>query len=130
MVDGGSAWMAERGEQAANVTGGNPGIAGTLTPQDTAAIIFEAQRVAGAQMLEAQRVVFEQQQQCPPIQVNITLWERWNSWMDQQNAWNSSLVLALSVILAGFGSYWLVAAATRGGRAPEPPSQTIWRNTP
>ncbi|MBW4489510.1 MAG: hypothetical protein KME12_17120 [Trichocoleus desertorum ATA4-8-CV12] len=93
------------------------------TPQDTAALIFEAQRVAGEQaqqtaqaLLQAQRLVAEQQP--TEIHVNVNLWKRWDDWLSRQDTWAVLLIVTSLVAMAGIGTYLLVSAAVRPTPAP------------
>lgn len=97
------------------------------TPQETAALIFEAQRVASEQIFKAQKIVTDQQ----PAEIHVTLnvWERWDSWLAQQDAVAFSLVAAGLITLMGLGSWLLVASAVRNSPAPapNPSTQSNWR---
>ena len=113
-----------------------PGIAPSTTTtsetyqnsQDTAALIFQAQRVASEQIFQAQRLMTEQPK-TPDVQVTVNLWRKWNAWVDQQDIFAFSLVAAGMIGLAGFGSWLLVSSAVR--HAPAPAShyspQSYWR---
>lgn len=99
------------------------------TPQDTAALIFEAQRVASEQaqqtaqtLLKAQRLVAEQQPS--EIHVSVNLWKRWDNWLSQQDAWAMSLIAAFIVALASVSAYFFVAAAVRQAPLPNYPTQS------
>lgn len=88
------------------------------TPQDTAALIFEAQRVASEQaqqtaqtLLNAQRLITEQQPS--EIHVSVNLWKRWDDWLSQQDTWAMSLIAAAVVALAGISAYFFVGVAVR-----------------
>lgn len=101
---------------------------GSLSPQDTAALIFEAQRVASEQIFEAQRLAAENQFP-EEIHITVNVWDRWNSWLDQQDVFAFSLVAAGMIALMGLGSWLLVASAVR--TAPTSTSgystQSTWR---
>jgi len=101
------------------------------TPQDTAALIFEAQRVASEQaqqtaqtLLNAQRLMAEQQPS--EIHVSINLWKRWDDWLSQQDTWAMSLIAAAVVALAGISAYFFVGAAVRPSPTPNYSTQS-WR---
>lgn len=97
-----------------------------MSPQDTAALIFQAQRVASEQIFEAQRLAAEQQK-TPEIIVTVNFWERWNSWLDQQDIFAFSLVAAGMIALVGLGSWLVVASAVRNAPAPSYSTQSTWR---
>lgn len=86
------------------------------SPQDTAALIFEAQRVASEQIFKAQKIVTDQQP--PEIHVTLNVWERWDSWLAQQDAFVFSLVAAGLIALTGLGSWLLVVSAVRNAPVP------------
>lgn len=99
-------------------------------PQDTAALIFEAQRVASEQaqqtaqtLLNAQRLIAEQQPS--EIHVSVNLWKRWDDWLSHQDTWAISLIAAVLVALAGMGAYLLVGAAVRPSSAPNYSTQSL-----
>ena len=96
--------------------------------QDTAALIFQAQRVASEQIFQAQRLMTVQPK-TPEVQVTVNFWRKWNAWVDQQDIFAFSLVAAGMIGLAGFGSWLLVSSAVR--HAPAPAShyspQSHWR---
>lgn len=86
------------------------------TPQETAALIFEAQRVASEQaqqtaqtLLKAQRLMAEQQSS--EIRVNVSLWKRWDHWLSRQDTWAMSLIAAAIVALSGISAYLFVASS-------------------
>jgi hypothetical protein len=100
-------------------------------PQDTAALIFEAQRVASEQaqqtaqtLLNAQRLIAEQQPS--EIHVSVNLWRRWDDWLSHQDTWAMSLIAAAVVALAGISAYFFVGAAVRPSPAPNYSTQS-WR---
>jgi hypothetical protein len=100
-------------------------------PQDPAALIFEAQRVASEQaqqtaqtLLNAQRLIAEQQPS--EIYVSVNLWKRWDNWLSQQDTWAMSLIAAAVVALAGISAYFFVGAAVRQAPAPNYSTQS-WR---
>lgn len=99
------------------------------TPQETAALIFEAQRVASEQIFKAQKIVTDQQ----PSEIHVTLnvWERWDSWLATQDVWAFSLVAAGLIALTGLGSWFLVASAVRNSPAAAPnySTQSTWSRT-
>jgi len=99
----------------------------SLSPQDTAALIFEAQRVASEQIFKAQKIVTDQQP--PEIHVTLNVWERWDSWLATQDAFAFSLVAAGLIALPGLGSWLLVATAVRNSPAPSSnySTQSDWR---
>lgn len=107
-----------------------PGVAssGSLSPQDTAALIFEAQRVASEQIFQAQRLAAENQPS-EEIHITVNVWDRWNSWLDQQDVFAFSLVAAGMVALMGLGSWLLVASAVRTAPSSTPSysTQSTWR---
>lgn len=101
------------------------------TPQDTAALIFEAQRVASEQaqqtaqtLLTAQRLIAEQQSS--EIHVSVNLWKRWDDWLSQQDTWAMSLIAAAVVAIAGISTYFFVGSAVRPSPAPNYSTQS-WR---
>jgi len=101
------------------------------TPQDTASLIFEAQRLAGEQarqtaqtVMDAQKLMAEQQ----PTEVHFTVWEKTETWLSTQDTWAMSLIAASIVALAGMSAYFFVGAAVR--QSPPTPSystQSTWR---
>jgi len=101
---------------------------GSLSPQELAAIIFKAQQVSSDHIFEAQRLSAENQ---PPSEIHVTvnLWDRWNSWLDQQDAFAFSLVAAGMIALMGLGSWLLVASAVRTAPTSTPgySTQSTWR---
>ncbi len=114
-----------------------PASSGTMTPvpsqtpQDTAALIFEAQRVASEQaqqtaqtLLNAQRLIAEQQPS--KIYVSVNPQRRWDDWLSQQDTWAMSLIAAAIVALAGISAYFFVGAAVRQAPAPNYSTQS-WR---
>ena len=94
----------------------------TQTPQETAALVFEAQRVASEQIFKAQQIVTDQQPS--KIHVTLNIWERWDSWLAQQDAFAFSLVTAGVITLMGLGSWLLVASADRNPPTPAPPQHS------
>jgi hypothetical protein len=84
------------------------------TPQDTASIIFEAQRLAGEQARRTAETVLTAQSLITDQEPN-----RWNTWLSTQDTWAMSLIAAAIIALAGIGSYFFVALAVR----PTPPTQ-------
>lgn len=100
------------------------------TPQDTAALIFEAQRVASEQaqqtaqtLLNAQRLIAAQQPS--EIHVSVNLWKRWDDWLSRQDTWAMSLIAAAVVALAGISAYFLVGAAVYQSPAPNDSTQSL-----
>lgn len=100
---------------------------GSLTPQELAAIIFKAQEVSSGYIFEAQRLSAENQQPPPEIHVTVNFWDRWNSWLDQQDIFAFSLVAAGMIALVGLGSWLLVASAVRNSPTPGYSTQSTWR---
>lgn len=97
-------------------------------PQETAALIFEAQRLVSEQaqqtaqtLLKAQRLIAAQQPS--EIHVSVNLWKRWDDWLSQQDTWAMSLVAAAVVALASISAYFLVGTNAR-------PSPTANHSTP
>ena len=101
----------------------------SLSPQELAAIIFKAQQVSSEHIFEAQRLSAENQQPPPEIHVTVNFWDRWNSWLDQQDAFAFSLVAAGIIALVGLGSWLLVASAVRTAPTATPSysTQSTWR---
>lgn len=96
------------------------------TPQDTAALIFEAQRVANEHakdqaqtLLEAQRLVANQAR--PNVQIEIKPTERLNSWLESQDAWALTLIVAGIFAIVSLSAFLLVgsAASSRYQRQPQ-----------
>lgn len=102
---------------------------GSLSPAETAALIFEAQRVVGEQIFQAQRLSAEKSQPPSEIHVTVNLLDRWNSWLDQQDAFAFSLFAIGMVFFIGLGSWLLVDSAVRQPPAPTPSynTQSTWR---
>jgi len=108
-----------------------PVISHFQTPQDTAALIFEAQRLAGEQaretattLMTAQKLMANQQ----PTEVRINFWEKADSWLATQEAWAMTLIAVSIVALAGISSYFFFEAILRPvPSAPNPSTQSIWR---
>ncbi|MBE9182527.1 hypothetical protein IQ268_28665 [Oculatella sp. LEGE 06141] len=101
---------------------------GSLSPQETAALIFEAQRVASEHIFQAQRLAAEHSQS-PEIHLTVNLWDQWNSWLEQQDAFAFSLVAAGLIALMGVGSWLLIASAVRPApdSTPSYSTQSTWR---
>ena len=111
------------------------------SPQDTAALIFEAQRVASEQaqqtaqtLLQAQRLMTEQpqpsQQSENPIHLHL------NTWFAEQDPWAMTLITVALIALSGIGTYFLALAVlkpvpsptpTYPQSIPQPIPQTTWR---
>ena len=108
------------------------------SPQDTAALIFEAQRVASEQaqqtaqtLLQAQRLITEQPQQSEnPIHLHL------NTWFAEQDPWAMTLITVALIALSGIGTYFLALAVLKPVPAPtptypqsipQPIPQTTWR---
>ncbi len=85
------------------------------TPQDTAAIIFEAQRLSGEQARQTAETVLTAQSLIADQEPN-----RLNTWLSTQDTWAMSLIASAIVALAGIGSYFFVALAVRS--TPPTPS--------
>jgi len=102
---------------------------GSLSPQELAAIIFKAQQVSSDHIFEAQRLSVENQQSPSEIHVTVNFWDRWNSWLDQQDVFAFSLVAAGMIALMGLGSWLLVASAVRTAPTSTPgySTQSTWR---
>lgn len=102
---------------------------GSLSPQELAAIIFKAQQVSSEHIFEGQRLSAENQQSPPEIYVTVNYWDRWNSWLDQQDAFAFSLVAAGMITLMGLSSWLLVAIAVRTAptSTPSHSTQSTWR---
>lgn len=101
----------------------------SLSPQDTAALIFEAQRIASEQIFETQRLAAQNQQSPSEIHLTVNFWDRWNSWLDQQDAFAFSLIVAGTIALMGLGGWLLVASTVRNAPAPasDYSTQSNWR---
>lgn len=100
---------------------------GSLSPQELAAIIFKAQQVSSDHIFEAQRLSAENQQPPSEIHVTVNLWDRWNFWLDQQDAFAFSLVAAGMIALMGLGSWLLVASTVRNAPSSGYSTQSTWR---
>lgn len=94
-----------------------------MTLQDTAALIFEAQRLTGEHarqtaetLLEAQRLMTHPQ----PPQIHLTLWKRADNWFATQDTWAMLLIAGSLFALVGLSAYFVVSAAVR--QAPPPGS--------
>lgn len=97
------------------------------TPQDTAALIFEAQRLAHEQAQRTAQTLLAAHQNSPPdIQVHVNLWKRWDDWFAQQDTWAVALIAAGVMALAGTSAYLVVAASVRP-LPPAPTSTQTWR---
>jgi len=102
---------------------------GSLSPQELAAIIFNAQQVSSDHIFEAQRLSAENRQPPSEIHVTVNLWDRWNSWLDQQDAFAFALVAAGMIALMGLGSWLLVVNSLRTAPTSTPgySTQSTWR---
>lgn len=96
-----------------------------LTAKTTAALIFEAQQVCSQQILTAQQLMAKNQP--PEIHVTVHFWERWNTWLDQQDPFAFALVAAGMLALAGVGGWLLVTSAVH---APPPAPSPITPHAP
>ncbi|HIK15210.1 MAG TPA: hypothetical protein IGS53_07995 [Leptolyngbyaceae cyanobacterium M33_DOE_097] len=100
-------------------------------PQDTAALIFEAQRLAGEQaretattLMKAQKLMAERQ----PTEIHVNFWEKADNWLATQDAWAMSLIAASVVALTGISAYFFVSVAVRQAPpAPNHSTQSNWR---
>lgn len=101
----------------------------SLSPQELAAIIFKAQQVSSDHIFEAQRLSAETSQPPSEIHVTVNLWDRWSSWLDQQDIFAFSLVAAGMIALMGLGSWLLVASSLRTAPTSTPgySTQSTWR---
>ncbi|MGG6297757.1 hypothetical protein ACQ4M4_25470 [Leptolyngbya sp. AN02str] len=95
------------------------------TPQDTAALIFEAQRVAAQHaqqtaqtLLNAQRLIHDH----PPsnLHLHLNIFKRWDTWLAQQDTWAMTLVATAIFVLAGTSAYLLVGALLPPAPPPHP----------
>jgi hypothetical protein len=112
----------------------SPGSASSTypSPQDTAALIFEAQRLAtehaqhtAQTLLNAQRLIHEQSPS--EVHINVNLWKRWDDWLAQQDTWAMTLIATAIFALFGIGAYCLVAVTVRPTSLPQstPNSQPV-----
>jgi len=99
------------------------------SPQDTASLIFAAQRVAGEQsqqtaytLMEAQRLVADTRPQS--VQINVS--RRASSWLDSQDTWAMTLIATGIFVICSISAYAL-ATAFVGSSQPryQPQSRTL-----
>ncbi len=90
------------------------------TPQDTAAMIFEAQNLANSHTLEAQRLVANQRpnvyhqhvEETTVIQLSPI--RRANTWLESQDPWALALMSAGLFAILSFSAYVLTSAVATG----------------
>lgn len=89
----------------------------TLTPQETAALIFKAQEVMGEQIAKSQAAA---------PKVNITIWQQWDNWIDSQDSAALAILYSLIILFIGFGAYLLfLPVAQRGSLPPSQPQPQL-----
>lgn len=96
----------------------------SMTPQDTAALIFKAQEVLGDQIAKAQA-----SQPRVENKITVNIWQQWDGWLAGQDSVAISIVYGLLILLIGFGSYFLIGVSLQRNSAPayQPQSQTVWK---
>ncbi|WP_193886157.1 hypothetical protein [Oculatella sp. LEGE 06141] len=77
--------------------------AGVIKPQDTAEMIFKAQQLVSEQIFKGQ----SQQQNA------IHAWKRFDSWLNQQEIWAFALFCSMCIALLGIGSYLCLSLLSR-----------------
>jgi hypothetical protein len=115
----------------------SPGSASSTypNPQDTAALIFEAQRLAtehaqhtAQTLLNAQRLISEQQPS--EININVNLWKRWDNWLAQQDTWAMTLIATAIFALVSISAYCFVAITFRPTVPQTPSNPQLTENRP
>jgi hypothetical protein len=84
----------------------------TLTPQETAALIFKAQEVLGEQLAKNSRpsVGDRPQERDQSLRHEITIWQKWDSYIAAQDGVALGIVYALLCVMVGFSAYYAVEA--------------------
>ena len=87
------------------------------TPQDTAAMIFEAQHLANSHTLEAQRLVANQRPNIYHVEetvIQMSPLRHVNTWLESHDTWALTLMSAGLFVIISFSAYALTSAVTSG----------------
>ena len=88
------------------------------TPQDTAAMIFEAQHLANSHNLEAQRLVANQRPNIYHVEettvIQMSPIRRAESWLESQDTWAVTLLSAGLFVIISFSAYALTSVVNSG----------------
>ncbi|MEP1080207.1 hypothetical protein NDI52_33130 [Leptolyngbya sp. PL-A3] len=93
--------------------------ASSLTPHETAALIFKAQEVLGEQISKTQAQT--------QAKANITIWQQFDGWLSTQDSIAIGILYALICSLVGLGSYYITELLKQPN--PNPVSQSQVQST-
>jgi hypothetical protein len=101
------------------------------TPQDTAALIFEAQHLANSHTLEAQRLVANQRPNVYHVEettvIQMSPIRRANTWLNSQDPWALTLMSAGLFAMLSFSAYALTSAVANGNHTRYQPQMETYK---